>query len=69
MKMERIDRMVFFILGMWMFLTARRRSLFQKRLMAAKQNTAKKEKRVWKLLQQHADDDNTWFARRRGRVS
>ncbi len=40
----KIDGMVFFILGMWMFLTARRRSLFQKRLMAAKQNTAKKRK-------------------------
>ncbi|XP_016328345.1 uncharacterized protein LOC107677823 [Sinocyclocheilus anshuiensis] len=65
--MEHIDGMVFFILGMWMFLTARRRSLFQKRLMAAKRNTAKKYKRVRELLQQHADDDNTWFARRRAR--
>ncbi|XP_016130310.1 N-acylneuraminate cytidylyltransferase-like isoform X2 [Sinocyclocheilus grahami] len=57
--MDHICGMMFFILGMWMLLTARRRRLFQKRLMAAKRETDKKYKRVGELLQQHADDDNT----------
>ncbi|KAK9976413.1 hypothetical protein ABG768_021618, partial [Culter alburnus] len=41
--MDPVEGMVYLILGMWMFFTARRRSLFQRRLMAAKQNTAKKK--------------------------
>ncbi|XP_016327164.1 N-acylneuraminate cytidylyltransferase-like isoform X2 [Sinocyclocheilus anshuiensis] len=56
-----MEHMVFFIIGMWKCLPARRRRLFQKRLMAAKRNTAEKYKRVGELLHQHADDDNTWL--------
>jgi len=35
--METIEGMVFLILGMWLFLTARRKNVFKMRLMAAKQ--------------------------------
>uniref|UniRef100_A0A8C2HKI6 DDE Tnp4 domain-containing protein n=1 Tax=Cyprinus carpio TaxID=7962 RepID=A0A8C2HKI6_CYPCA len=66
--MEPIEGMVFLILGMWMFLTSRRRNVFKMRLMAAKQITAKKTKRVWELLQRSEDDDITRFARRRTRM-
>ncbi|XP_042629302.1 protein ANTAGONIST OF LIKE HETEROCHROMATIN PROTEIN 1-like [Cyprinus carpio] len=66
--MEPIEGMVFLILGMWMFLTSRRRNVFKMRLMAAKQITAKKNKRVWELLQRSEDDDITRFARRRTRM-
>lgn len=54
--MENIEGMVLVILGMWLFFTARRQTLFQKRLMAARQSTTKKTRRVWELIHQSADD-------------
>lgn len=41
--MEAIEGMVYLTLAMWMFFSARQRSLFLRRLMEAKQNTANKK--------------------------
>ncbi|XP_049579200.1 uncharacterized protein zgc:113227 [Syngnathus scovelli] len=59
--MENIQSMVFFLLGMWLFITRRRQALFERRLQAARRNTAEKMRRVWELL----EDDP--FPRRRRR--
>ncbi|XP_051572771.1 uncharacterized protein LOC127451837 [Myxocyprinus asiaticus] len=63
--MEDIEGMVLLTLGMWLFFTARRQTLFEKRLTAARQNTAKKNRRVWEIIHQSADEDITVLAQRR----
>nr|XP_055023093.1 uncharacterized protein LOC129413421 [Misgurnus anguillicaudatus] len=66
--MEHIEGMFFFILGMWMFFTSTQRGLFQRRLMAAKENTAKKYKKVFELIQKNAQY-NRRCAQRRAKIS
>lgn len=55
--LEHIEGMLFLFVGMWLFVTARPQSLFQKRLMAARWNTAQKIKRLWEKLQ--SSDNST----------
>ncbi len=53
--MEDIDGMVFLILGMWLFVTARKQFLYQKRLEAVRRNTAEKYPSVWEILHLSSD--------------
>ncbi|XP_077088405.1 uncharacterized protein LOC143740226 [Siphateles boraxobius] len=66
--MEEIECMLFLILGMWLFLTARRQTLFHERLRAAKRNTAEKNRRVWELLQSSDYETNPVVQSRRKRI-
>ena len=50
--MEDIEGIVFLILGMWLFITARRQMLFQQRLKAERHKTDEKHRRVWKIINQ-----------------
>ncbi|XP_077057586.1 uncharacterized protein LOC143710531 [Siphateles boraxobius] len=66
--MEEIECMLFLILGMWLFLTSRRQTLFHERLRAAKRNTAEKNRRVWELLQSSDYETNPVVQSRRKRI-
>ncbi|XP_062302094.1 uncharacterized protein LOC134006997 [Osmerus eperlanus] len=50
--MEDIEGIVFLILGMWLFITARRQMLFQQRIKAERHKTDEKHRRVWKIINQ-----------------
>ncbi|CAM4570163.1 unnamed protein product [Leuciscus chuanchicus] len=53
---------------MWLFLTAKRQTLFQERLRAAKRNSDEKKRRVWELLQSSDYETNPVVQSRRKRI-
>ncbi|KAL0985639.1 hypothetical protein UPYG_G00159810 [Umbra pygmaea] len=65
--MEDIEGMVFLLLGMWLFATAKRQAVFRKKLKAARENTAEKNRRVWEIVHLN-NDGSTVVERRRRRI-
>ncbi|KAG7214307.1 hypothetical protein INR49_023166 [Caranx melampygus] len=62
--MDDIEGMVF---GMWLFVTARRKVLFQMRLEAVRRSAAEKYRRVLEILQS-SDNETSRVAQRRKKV-
>ncbi|XP_034062531.1 uncharacterized protein LOC117540122 [Gymnodraco acuticeps] len=57
--MEDVEAIVSLLLGMWFFITARRKTLFRKRLLIARRNTEEAEGRLMAIVQRGRDYSRT----------